>query len=54
MSKIILQIPHPSLYMLDVINKAIDTEQYKINLTKDELEYLRDCIEKCNKETEAN
>lgn len=53
MDKAIVEIPHPSTYMLDILNDSFVHMNNKgivsINLCKDELEYLIECV----KEKEA-
>lgn len=45
----IIQLPHPSTYMLDVLNNGFNhansDEYINIRFTKDELEYLIKCVE---------
>ena len=54
MDKAIVETPHPSTYMLDILNDSFVHMNNKgivsINLCKDELEYLIECV----KEKEAN
>lgn len=49
----IIQLPHPSTYMLDVLNNGFNhvnsDECVNIRFTKDELEYLIKCVEEKEK-----
>ena len=48
MSKAVIQLPHPSTYILDVLCegfKHVDPDDsIRIGFTKDELEYLIECV----------
>ena len=48
MSKAVIQLPHPSTYILDVLRegfKHVDPDDsIRIGFTKDELEYLIECV----------
>lgn len=52
----IIQLPHPSTYMLDVLNNGfncINSEGFvNIKFTKDELEYLIKCVKEKEKGNE--
>lgn len=47
-SKAVIQLPHPSTYILDVLHegfKHVDPDDsIRIGFTKDELEYLIECV----------
>lgn len=40
MSKVIIEVAHPSEYILDVFKQAIDNKIKTINFAEDELEYI--------------
>ena len=56
MINVIMQLPHPSTYMLDVLNNGFNhmnsEECVNINFTKDELEYLIKCVKEKEKKND--
>ena len=54
MSKAVIQLPHPSTYILDVLHegfKHVDPDDsIRIGFTKDELEYLIECVKEKEEE----